>query len=1454
MYTLLNILHIDDVYHFSWIELASNAQSGERSQPATNTVLYGKIEVDSENVNALRQHIDASVQALNLAYAANYANTPQPRSGDSTVFENLGRILFGRFIPLQIQRAIRSLPDHATIQLITNDVKLPWELLHDNRDFLAVKYQLSRTPLLDEPLSPSQTKTRRETSCLLLGNPTSDLPAADEEILAVSDILYTAQPRVTYQLLSKGQVSSTQFAEKLASNEFDLIHYAGHAYNGKLKLVDGWFSVEELGRVFDNHPIVLLHACSSGSAPTTQINSLADLSAGVESIAGAFVRAGAAAVIGMLWPIPDQSMLQFSKELYSHFAKGLSIGEALRLSRMSLRKSDSTGITWLSPVLYGTSERIVISTAAREVTGTILAVRLPDEQTMSARYTNGRASSMQDGLLTVRDLVAESGGEIVQAIGTTLCATFGVQQLQDKNTVAALESAQEIQTLAARGQINPPAIAIASGKMQTLSGSQNDDAQTNSTPILVGTPVSEVQHLLSQRAYGEVLVNQHAYDQCAMSVDAQPREIQTTNQEHIVSYSLTLNGSQTSTEYHSVELDTLVGREDELERLLAYWRTAVDGDGVAVGITGEAGVGKSQLVRKFEETISVVDDTQDKTAIQRVACTTNVQNTPYGLWARLFRRLLGITQDADSPEIAQRISVAYQNLEARNGAVTESDLLLLNDLLGSTEVAVSRPEKSVYQSKLYVMLRKLLHHEIRQHPLLLIVEDVHWADQGSLDLLNFLIDEIQDVPILLLYTSRTEERQTEFLKSSAAIRSIHLGELDNWQRLEFFRQGLELEQLPDPLKAFIESSSGNPLFLSEILISLRERWQPSSDNGFAARQVLHAVLHTLDIPDTVQRTIQMRLVKLNDEDARVLKMAAVLEQNCTKELLNIGLEADDQSLEQSLRTLTSKNFLRYSWNQDCYEFRHSLMQEVVYEQIDYAQRQLWHKRVGEFLADQQAEDNHSFLASITHHYFSSLVEELSSSTVRLNLKSEPDLVDKTLLYLVRSGRAALDLYGGAEAALFFERAKLIVEQLPQETELQGDVYSGLGDAYTFSGKIEQACSSYQVAHSSLHYQPLNYETKPLAANLARKLGRLYYMSQGDSVASQAWFETGLAYVENECSLQSRTASALLHIHRGAAFCHDGLYSKAQASCRLGLNIAQQCDDKAAAAAGHFLLGAILQSQSNYSHALESLHNALILEEALKNDYQIHRIKGNLGIIYFEMGLWSEAESNLEQARMFWKEIHEFDRFALTSMNRGLLYQHQGDWGKANEQYAQSLEIWETVINQRFKTFCHVNQASLAIEQNLWQSAREYLDVCLQRIEEFSFEGLRAYILCTYATVELAVGNIDSAKSYIEAVEKLPKEKKQPAENAGLRRLKGCLAALDAKIIDAYTYFEESYRLFDQLGNPFEKGRTKYAMAKYMSIYDKCRAIKDCNEAIHIFNELGAKADLKKAKALLDKLK
>ena len=289
------------------------------------------------------------------------------RDGESSLAEQLrgvGDLMYRLFVPDPVQRLLTD--SACSFTITTNDLELPWELMHDGEDFLCVKRPVGRMPM--GRAFPRRVRFRdrvgnRLRFLLIYADPGGNLGKAKLEVESIERALKDKwKERIEVQTLIGSEATGTAMNDALRRGAFDVIHYAGHAaferqdpeLSGLLLHDNEVFFAQKIQSLVEGQPLVLLNACeSSRTANEQDVQTTGYLAKPAEGLASAFVYGGALGCIGALWPVYDQGAADFAVEFYNRLLEGNLVGEALRLARKEIRRQRPDEITWASYVLYG---------------------------------------------------------------------------------------------------------------------------------------------------------------------------------------------------------------------------------------------------------------------------------------------------------------------------------------------------------------------------------------------------------------------------------------------------------------------------------------------------------------------------------------------------------------------------------------------------------------------------------------------------------------------------------------------------------------------------------------------------------------------------------------------------------------------------------------------------------------------------------------------------------------------------------------------------------------------------------------------------------------------------------------------------------------------------------------------------------------------------------------------
>jgi hypothetical protein len=263
----------------------------------------------------------------------------------------IGRAAFTSYLPVRAQEFIKN-RGNVPIQLITNAPETPWELLHDGHEFLCLSRPFSRKPqMYNQPKRPAPL-SEGPLRALVIGNPTGDLPGAEEEARAVADKLRRANWQV--DLVVGGDATLSNVSVLISTEAYALLHYAGHGFFdaanrlGGLPFVDGVLRADMFERISICPRFIFLSACKTGKVVTGSFSFRGEF---MEGFATSALMGGALECLGPMWAIGDRTARDFALAVYEHLLRGETFGESVRQARLAVR--DRSADFWAAWALYG---------------------------------------------------------------------------------------------------------------------------------------------------------------------------------------------------------------------------------------------------------------------------------------------------------------------------------------------------------------------------------------------------------------------------------------------------------------------------------------------------------------------------------------------------------------------------------------------------------------------------------------------------------------------------------------------------------------------------------------------------------------------------------------------------------------------------------------------------------------------------------------------------------------------------------------------------------------------------------------------------------------------------------------------------------------------------------------------------------------------------------------------
>ncbi|RME47338.1 MAG: hypothetical protein D6796_07800, partial [Caldilineae bacterium] len=511
----------------------------------------------------------------------------------------------------------------------------------------------------------------------------------------------------------------------------------------------------------------------------------------------------------------------------------------------------------------------------------------------------------------------------------------------------------------------------------------------------------------------------------------------------------------------------IIGREEELQIGREAVERAKSGDGVVLVISGVSGIGKTRLA----EEIAWFGE-QGGMELLAGACLSYGKTMTYHPWADILRAYFGLHLADDAPT---RTEAVRRGMEAIGEVVWTpviGEVLGLeipdNDLTRTLDPKLRR-------QRVLDLTVKLLQERARRRPLMVVVEDAHWADPASMDLIHYVARNIAGHAILLILPHRPDDGLPDWTVYPHAI-SLPLGDLPDEACLEIVRGLLGPVTLPSALQQLILSKGGgNPFFIEEVVRALVDAGalqQDEAGNWRVAEEVAQ-----VELPDTIHGIIISRIDRLLQTDRRILQVASVVGRVFAYRILDGVYAAEnlEVAIRERLNYLSSLGLTEVAAVElELFRFKHLTTREVVYESLSYEQRRTLHREIARFIERTFADALGEQANLLAYHYF------------------EGHDWPKALAYNLQTARRAQHEFANDTAVTAYRRVLDITERIAAE-QPDFDTYperllahESLGEVLTLLGRYDEALAHFAAARDMVAAEPPSLDQQRHLADLCRK--------------------------------------------------------------------------------------------------------------------------------------------------------------------------------------------------------------------------------------------------------------------------------------------------------------------------------------------------------------------------------
>jgi class 3 adenylate cyclase/tetratricopeptide (TPR) repeat protein len=894
--------------------------------------------------------------------------------------------------------------------------------------------------------------------------------------------------------------------------------------------------------------------------------------------------------------------------------------------------------------------------------------------------------------------VERYGGTVDKYIGDNVMALFGAPVAHEDDAERAVRAALGMQTAMAEVNAGLPhdvdfALRVGINSGEVLAGAVGEDY------TVVGDTVNVASRLQTTASPGTVVVGERTMRATEGAVRyraLKPLELKGKS-EPVPAWRATGLIAEHAVRRPSPRREApLVGRDYEIGALESlYERVVRESRPHLVTLIGEAGVGKSRLLREFERRVAAHDP---PATLRTGRCLPYGSGILYWALGEVIRAECQIV-DSDSSEEAWRKLSAYVRQvlaeETGGGESPERRAAIIGRSLGLevpedlAHLDAEDPER--VREAFFSALRSALEAAARRRPLVLAFEDIHWADEGMLDAIEHLAQWVR-APLVLLCLARDEL----------------LGRRPSWgggrrNATQLFLEPLsvvETRQLVSALGAgeeavplVAERSGGNPLFAEEMVRSIVE--ESGAD--------------VAELPDSVQAVLAARLDALEPFERRLVQQAAVVGRTFWASSLATVAQEEGHDLERALTALQEKDILapgsesRLAGEREL-AFKHVLIRDVAYGMLPKAVRCRKHFEVGTFIEERAGDRTDEVVALLAEHYGRAAA---LGGEGGVPLEELGPIRERAVRFLEEAGDAAALLYSNREAVSHYRHARAVGADGDRHTLMR--IGEKLGDVSLRLGRVDEAISVWEEC---LDYHR-GQEDLERVADLHRKIG------------------SGLSH-------KGERKAAIEHYQKGINLLKDG-------PARLEL---VRLYEEAA--------WLYLHTGDNML-AIYASEKALRLAERLGETRAASRAHGIFGRVFGRIGDTEKARSNLERSVELARGSDDGETIlALLALGRHLEIS-EADSHRARGAYGEALALAERVGDLPAQVELHAALAQLAVYRAEWDKVRESTEASADLAEREGLVGKLCLPYTLRALLRWRDGDTEGAASLFRQAHELAEQ-------------------------------------------------------------------------------------------------
>ncbi|TYQ16713.1 UNVERIFIED_CONTAM: class 3 adenylate cyclase [Acetivibrio alkalicellulosi] len=936
---------------------------------------------------------------------------------------------------------------------------------------------------------------------------------------------------------------------------------------------------------------------------------------------------------------------------------------------------------------------------------------------------------------------------------------------------------------------------------------------------VMGDIVNTTQRLQSNAKSGSILVSESVYTDTKDIIHySDPMNIKVKNKEKpIRCYSpvkLCIN-------YLNQNDTVFIGREKELNHLAYVYNSSVNTDTKYVNVVGEAGIGKTRLLKEFSSKLG--------NEVKRVwiDLSSQYQNRVYYTISNVLMKVMNINSD-DNISVKQRRLMSFLDYILRG--LNEDEIKRNYDFIG---LLLGLDRDNEFQNILNSMSFDSISKEIikqlslfftnlaKKQQLILIIDDIHWADTNSLHILKKLIQTLNYVDITFIFSSRSEVE--EFKSIDNKIHILNIGKLGKKSINKMSCKLLQVKKIDNAFLNIINKfTNGNPLYVREFIYNIIKSDGFIVKNDFAYMKENEIK----ELPSNIQGLILAKFSELKEPIRNFLQIASVAGKEFNFSIMREILELSSDEINDLLKEPIHMNIisLKTAYTtagtvDKIYVFNQDTEREVIYDSILNTNKRDIHKRIGEIIEKRYSLEIENFYEILFVHFISS------------------GLNKKAAEYSFKTALKNKSVYNFSSALYYYNKYLTLI-----------DDDSKIFNAYKDMGHINFIMANYENSLENLN-KALNY---------ARFNDDIYSVNImiAEVFKEQDNYEKALKILNQ---LQPKIKQ------------ENNLYGKLmQMKCSIlriignpeALSIAKKSEQLMIKLMDYENLsetmnqaGIIYYGKGDISNSLLYLDKSFKYAEKINNLAIMAKVSGNLGAIYHATGMISKAQDFFSKSIEISKKISDQQGYIAASINLGILYMDKGLFESAHELLDDAIKNSQEISSKLNECIALTNVGDIMYEQGFYEKALKYYNNSLEIAKEINVPIGEGINYLSIAKLFIKTDENSKVPQLLEVAFKIFSESEEKPYLSDYYRYKAQYEYKKGNINSAIKNCQKAIEISIEVESDIRKLKALRLQAEICCFLGNFQeSLEICTQSINISLQLESEYEASKGYSLINKIK